>query len=106
PFTQIAPRPPSPTLFPTRRSSDLPRLLRHRLQANRLQIARDAVVQRTRRARFIVQHLVQEHAGVAAEGEFAGQQLVEDDTEAVRSEEHTSELQSRSELVCRLLLEK
>src|SRR2546428_6178482 len=26
--------------------------------------------------------------------------------EAVRSEEHTSELQSRSDLVCRLLLEK
>src|SRR5206468_6928982 len=27
-------------------------------------------------------------------------------TEALRSEEHTSELQSRSDLVCRLLLEK
>src|SRR5438034_6650211 len=29
-----------------------------------------------------------------------------DDKEAVRSEEHTSELQSHSDLVCRLLLEK
>src|SRR2546421_2304260 len=29
-----------------------------------------------------------------------------DDTDATRSEEHTSELQSRSDLVCRLLLEK
>src|SRR5690349_22712640 len=28
------------------------------------------------------------------------------DTEALRSEEHTSELQSRRDLVCRLLLEK
>src|SRR2546421_6098946 len=28
------------------------------------------------------------------------------DTRALRSEEHTSELQSRSDLVCRLLLEK
>src|SRR5687768_18311541 len=30
----------------------------------------------------------------------------EDDVEKVRSEEHTSELQSRLHLVCRLLLEK
>src|SRR5436853_5267607 len=30
----------------------------------------------------------------------------QDDTEAVRSEEHTSELQSLRQLVCRLLLEK
>src|SRR3712207_6981739 len=30
----------------------------------------------------------------------------EDDVEPVRSEEHTSELQSRQYLVCRLLLEK
>src|SRR2546430_13716891 len=30
----------------------------------------------------------------------------EDDSKAVRSEEHTSELQSQSNLVCRLLLEK
>src|SRR5438034_2844446 len=32
--------------------------------------------------------------------------LVEHDDGLVRSEEHTSELQSHSELVCRLLLEK
>src|SRR5438270_10615499 len=31
---------------------------------------------------------------------------VDDDREALRSEEHTSELQSQSNLVCRLLLEK
>src|SRR2546428_7462658 len=29
-----------------------------------------------------------------------------EDDDAIRSEEHTSELQSRSDLVCRLLLEK
>src|SRR5690625_6199576 len=39
---------------------------------------------------------------------FLQQQLKEEETEllALRSEEHTSELQSRGHLVCRLLLEK
>src|SRR5207253_8613470 len=32
--------------------------------------------------------------------------LYSEDTKALRSEEHTSELQSRGHLVCRLLLEK
>src|SRR5699024_12001687 len=32
--------------------------------------------------------------------------VIEDDKTVVRSEEHTSELQSRFDLVCRLLLEK
>src|SRR5206468_12580940 len=36
----------------------------------------------------------------------AGCQAVADDQARARSEEHTSELQSRSDLVCRLLLEK
>src|SRR5438132_9524583 len=36
----------------------------------------------------------------------AGRPLVVPVGEAVRSEEHTSELQSHSDLVCRLLLEK
>src|SRR3712207_7121361 len=35
-----------------------------------------------------------------------GGQLLDGGTSAVRSEEHTSELQSRQYLVCRLLLEK
>src|SRR5271167_5241033 len=33
-------------------------------------------------------------------------QMVPRDSESIRSEEHTSELQSRFDLVCRLLLEK
>src|SRR2546430_3192142 len=36
----------------------------------------------------------------------AGEQLLAAATKAMRSEEHTSELQSQSNLVCRLLLEK
>src|SRR2546430_10661694 len=48
----------------------------------------------------IVRHIVELHGGVAraeSPGENRG---------ATRSEEHTSELQSQSNLVCRLLLEK
>src|SRR5207248_9873800 len=39
-------------------------------------------------------------------GQFRGQFLVHPDLEQGRSEEHTSELQSPYDLVCRLLLEK
>src|SRR5690349_6455040 len=41
-----------------------------------------------------------------SEGDDVGEVLVRSDTEVHRSEEHTSELQSRRDLVCRLLLEK
>src|SRR2546430_8216027 len=67
-------RPPRSTLFPTRRSSDLP--------GNRLTPRRRTSPQRSVR-----------------EGLKFG-------TPEIRSEEHTSELQSQSNLVCRLLLEK
>src|SRR5690349_24927192 len=43
--------------------------------------------------------------GVAARPP-AGGPMSMDDVKTVRSEEHTSELQSRRDLVCRLLLEK
>src|SRR5258707_11764303 len=46
-------------------------------------------------------------AGLAAEADVLGVPVVEASGVAVvRSEEHTSELQSRQYLVCRLLLEK
>src|SRR5690625_7098440 len=51
-----------------------------------------------------------EQAAVAAGRRSAdrpgGEQVARPDVAAVRSEEHTSELQSRGHLVCRLLLEK
>src|SRR3712207_7571201 len=43
---------------------------------------------------------------VSVAGERAGGDREGDVAESVRSEEHTSELQSRQYLVCRLLLEK
>src|SRR2546421_4731312 len=43
---------------------------------------------------------------VIERGDFEAADLVAIDARRLRSEEHTSELQSRSDLVCRLLLEK
>ena len=59
------------------------RLLGHRLQADRLQVAGDVVVEAPRAARLVVQHLVQQHPRRAAERQLAGQQLVEDHAQAV-----------------------
>src|SRR3712207_7413947 len=47
---------------------------------------------------------LEDHAGAAGVPGEAGH--LRDDARAPRSEEHTSELQSRQYLVCRLLLEK
>src|SRR5438445_6759285 len=70
--------------FPTRRSSDL-----HFPVARRELLQRGAYLQALA---FRVQSLVRRRGGVR--------------WLALRSEEHTSELQSRQYLVCRLLLEK
>src|SRR2546430_13558739 len=71
-------RPPRSTLFPTRRSSDLnEQTVRTRMEEYR---AKTAPILPFYEVRGLVRR--------------------------VRSEEHTSELQSQSNLVCRLLLEK
>src|SRR5690349_24776881 len=75
-------RPPRSTLFPTRRSSDLVQLAVHR----------------------IVEKLL--HTPTVRVKELAVGGQGDDYAQALRSEEHTSELQSRRDLVCRLLLEK
>src|SRR5207249_11352857 len=76
--------------FPTRRSSDLP------VEREPLRDARDL---ETLRPRAI--HRVLRPQGSRCAREHPRQQFLR-----IRSEEHTSELQSRFELVCRLLLEK
>src|SRR5439155_21459840 len=83
-------RPPRSTLFPTRRSSDLILRLRRKITwtSSRKRADRSAC------------HRLRPHCGspdAAASRENAT---------PTRSEEHTSELQSRGHLVCRLLLEK
>src|SRR2546426_5740011 len=77
-------RPPRSTLFPTRRSSDLDQLA---------EVARLAEGYGTGEVRLTVdQNVIDPHVPDARLGN--------------RSEEHTSELQSPCNLVCRLLLEK
>src|SRR2546422_2098959 len=74
-------RPPRSTLFPTRRSSDLS-----------LTYKDESAGQRDGVGEIGANHFAVKGAARSA---YAG-----------RSEEHTSELQSRLHLVCRLLLEK
>src|SRR2546422_7172866 len=75
-------RPPRSTLFPSRRSSDL-----HRVRVGQVRVHGD-------RGPLLAAVGAREH-------EHAFRRRL-----GVRSEEHTSELQSRLHLVCRLLLEK
>src|SRR5260221_2292303 len=85
-------RPPRSTLFPSRRSSDLPLWGGHDQRG-------DAQDPRRWRARLPEETLS------AARRRVARPHLCRM-LPAGRSEEHTSELQSHSDLVCRLLLEK
>src|SRR2546422_8511610 len=88
-------RPPRSTLFPTRRSSDL--FDRREEDRDIVGFAQDGP----------------ERRGDVGGVQGGGRHLVEQRLEEMvvtpveqRSEEHTSELQSRLHLVCRLLLEK
>src|SRR5690606_40326596 len=92
---------PSQHAFPTRRSSDL-NLHGRRVRAQqppRMQIER--VVHGARR--MVVRNV--ERGEVVKVVLDLGARL-DVEAGAARSEEHTSELQSREKLVCRLLLEK
>src|SRR5687768_18158831 len=73
----------APHSFPTRRSSDLG----------------DVVGEQCREPAARAREVCEARVAVVAVG-------APHETEAIRSEEHTSELQSRLHLVCRLLLEK
>src|SRR3712207_7005079 len=97
-------RPPRSTLFPytTLFRSELRDDYRPRQEAG-LGHVRDAAVDDDRR----VQNLHVAARGLVAEDAAQGGQVeVVALRRADRSEEHTSELQSRQYLVCRLLLEK
>src|SRR2546430_5921050 len=88
-------RPPRSTLFPTRRSSDLTEVR----DKTRGEIAVVTLADIGDRPASDVALQIGRQWGVGPKG-AAGDQVKN------RSEEHTSELQSQSNLVCRLLLEK
>src|SRR5690606_41416133 len=92
------------TPFPTRRSSDLA-AERFDRQVCAVEAALHIVAEELAQLRFEAEpaeHLVTDYR---AEG-FRIIQLTADHAARLRSEEHTSELQSRENLVCRLLLVK
>src|SRR5688572_31531128 len=89
-------RPPRSTLFPTRRSSDLAELERERYRAL-VDATHPFAAQMSRHGARAAELLRLPIARLEAPPWTAS---------AGRSEEHTSELQSQSYLVCRLLLEK
>src|SRR5207253_11499185 len=90
--------PPHLPSFPTRRSSDLRAPAQERRHAVAPQWRDDERADLPvgdRLAALVVDHLEVVHIGESVQA-----------MEQQRSEEHTSELQSRGHLVCRLLLEK
>src|SRR5688572_31359926 len=93
-YSVMIPHPPRSTLFPytTLFRSAFVERLQEDVQQRRARFL--DLVEQHHRARIVLQLIRQQSAALAA-----------DDT-ARRSEEHTSELQSQSNLVCRLLLEK
>src|SRR5206468_6734232 len=100
-FLRIRPPPRSP-LFPYTtlfRSVRGPHRLRHRRRAG------PATARRARGGPDTADRAPARRGSVAARLRPDLEAAVDDDRRR-RSEEHTSELQSRSDLVCRLLLEK
>src|SRR3712207_7652928 len=87
-------RPPRSTLFPTRRSSDLGERVRMTAEGRRTNAGEGLRLPFLLPLSSVVLAYFSGNSGASsAEG-------------PPRSEEHTSELQSRQYLVCRLLLEK
>src|SRR3712207_8555689 len=98
-------RPPRSTLFPYTTLFRSRREIRANLITGHLPVAQHIARKHAHRRGENLDDLEQ----VATLGLMPGAGAVADDVDAqldVRSEEHTSELQSRQYLVCRLLLEK
>src|SRR5690606_39886634 len=100
-FSRLIPRPPRPTLFPSRRSSDLG--------------LRGGIHNSVTRIVLKPTHMIGGYAQQSYGFNYYGTVGSNRDEFVIvrkmskvdwRSEEHTSELQSRENLVCRLLLEK
>src|SRR3712207_8869128 len=93
-------RPPRSTLFPTRRSSDL---------GVEAVTGTDVEHDVDRGGRDTSYLTIRGHDGPVSPGGYDNDRGPQSDDAlrgGIRSEEHTSELQSRQKIVCRLLLEK
>src|SRR5207253_8776833 len=94
--------PPLPS-FPTRRSSDLRLVIR----AGETNLQTDIIGLGGERGFVLIRRLVRPTGGEELFREMLPQRhILRRLPQCFRSEEHTSELQSRGHLVCRLLLEK
>src|SRR3712207_7354396 len=89
-------RPPRSTLFP------YTTLFRSDRESIDMNIRRSAEQRRL----FIGERKYRRKDGSLVDVEVSANTILHDGRETLRSEEHTSELQSRQYLVCRLLLEK
>src|SRR5207249_10814316 len=97
---------PDPPPFPTRRSSDLDLACRTALTYHGVaNVTIPVDVQEMKADKLRSKRNVPHHTSDVA-ARSARLPADEDLRRAARSEEHTSELQSRFDLVCRLLLEK
>src|SRR3712207_7322547 len=96
-------RPPRSTLFPY---TTLFRSLDQRQPRVERQVARRAVVVDVLALDVLEGEVRQPVGRDAAVDQARDRRMLEPREDAARSEEHTSELQSRQYLVCRLLLEK
>src|SRR3712207_8782218 len=96
-------RPPRSTLFPY---TTLFRSRRPRVLARRLLVDRHRRAEPLDEVDVGLVHLAQELPGVRRQRLDVPPLALGEDRVEGRSEEHTSELQSRQYLVCRLLLEK
>src|SRR5207248_7217649 len=92
--------------FPTRRSSDLVAVGREGEEGRLFRRDRARRIARHRLLAEIQLALTEEEPARARLGKLGGVLLRRDCEAGLRSEEHTSELQSPYDLVCRLLLEK
>src|SRR5690606_41624585 len=88
--------------FPTRRSSDLEDAIRFRSGSDALDVREQA---KLGQIADVLAKVLPCYTALPPEGLSCAEETV-GKLESVRSEEHTSELQSRENLVCRLLLEK
>src|SRR5207247_9469754 len=100
PYPHLPPPPPHP--FPTRRSSDL----RTGSTSRNPKPAARPRLQTTRAARLCPCHHSRRRWTGDRGSSSCSRRATASQTSPPRSEEHTSELESRVDLVCRLLLEK